>query len=84
MPQAMGREQEAGRLGSPTYRGFGAGRGRPEAPQRTAPLSVRLRTPPSQYRTIKAAVLMVVGTVAALPAARRAARTDPLSALRSE
>ena len=31
-----------------------------------------------------AAVLMVVGAVAVLPAARRAARTDPLSALRSE
>ena len=31
-----------------------------------------------------AAVLMVVGTAAVLPAARRAARTDPLSALRSE
>jgi putative ABC transport system permease protein len=30
------------------------------------------------------AVLMVVGAVAVLPAARRAARTDPLSALRSE
>ena len=31
-----------------------------------------------------AAVLMVVGAVAVLPAARRAARTDPLSALRGE
>ena len=31
-----------------------------------------------------AAVLMVVGAVAVLPAARRAARTEPLSALRSE
>jgi len=33
---------------------------------------------------VAAAVLMVVGAVAVLPAARRAARTDPLSALRSE
>jgi putative ABC transport system permease protein len=33
---------------------------------------------------LAAAVLMVVGAVAVLPAARRAARTDPLSALRSE
>ena len=33
---------------------------------------------------VAAAVLMVVGVVAVLPAARRAARTDPLSALRSE
>jgi putative ABC transport system permease protein len=31
-----------------------------------------------------AAVLIVVGAVAVMPAARRAARTDPLSALRSE
>jgi ABC-type antimicrobial peptide transport system permease subunit len=31
-----------------------------------------------------AAVLTVVGAAAVLPAARRAARTDPLSALRSE
>jgi ABC-type antimicrobial peptide transport system permease subunit len=31
-----------------------------------------------------AAVLLVVGAVAVLPAARRAAHTDPLSALRSE
>ena len=31
-----------------------------------------------------AAVLMVLGAVAVLPAARRAARTDPLNALRSE
>ena len=31
-----------------------------------------------------AAVLMVVGVIAVLPAARRAARIDPLSALRSE
>ncbi|MBI4266385.1 MAG: ABC transporter permease [Acidobacteria bacterium] len=33
---------------------------------------------------VVAAVLMAVGAVAVLPAARRAARTDPLSALRSE
>jgi putative ABC transport system permease protein len=33
---------------------------------------------------LAAAVLMVVGAVAVLPAARRAARTDPLSALRNE
>jgi ABC-type antimicrobial peptide transport system permease subunit len=33
---------------------------------------------------LAAAVLMVVGAVAVLPAARRAARTDPVSALRSE
>jgi ABC-type antimicrobial peptide transport system permease subunit len=33
---------------------------------------------------VAAAVLMVVGVGAVLPAARRAARTDPLSALRSE
>jgi hypothetical protein len=33
---------------------------------------------------LAAAVLMVVGAVAVLPAARRAARTDPLTALRSE
>jgi predicted permease len=33
---------------------------------------------------VAAAVLMVVGVVAVLPAARRAARTDPVSALRSE
>ena len=33
---------------------------------------------------VAAAVLVVVGAVAVLPAARRAARTDPLSALRSE
>jgi putative ABC transport system permease protein len=33
---------------------------------------------------VAASVLMVVGVVAVLPAARRAARTDPLSALRSE
>jgi hypothetical protein len=33
---------------------------------------------------VAAAVLMVVGAVAVLPAARRAARTDPLSALRGE
>lgn len=33
---------------------------------------------------VAAAVLMVVGALAVLPAARRAARTDPLSALRSE
>ena len=33
---------------------------------------------------VAAAVLMVVGVVAVLPAARRAARIDPLSALRSE
>jgi ABC-type antimicrobial peptide transport system permease subunit len=33
---------------------------------------------------VAAAVLMVVGAVAVLPAARRAARTDPLNALRSE
>lgn len=33
---------------------------------------------------VAAAVLMVVGVIAVLPAARRAARTDPLSALRSE
>jgi len=33
---------------------------------------------------VAAAVLMSVGAVAVLPAARRAARTDPLSALRSE
>jgi ABC-type antimicrobial peptide transport system permease subunit len=33
---------------------------------------------------LAAAVLMFVGAVAVLPAARRAARTDPLSALRSE
>jgi putative ABC transport system permease protein len=33
---------------------------------------------------VAAAVLMVVGLGAVLPAARRAARTDPLSALRSE
>jgi hypothetical protein len=33
---------------------------------------------------VAAAVLMVVGAVAVLPAARRAARTDPLSALRCE
>jgi putative ABC transport system permease protein len=33
---------------------------------------------------VAAAVLMVVAAVAVLPAARRAARTDPLSALRSE
>jgi predicted permease len=33
---------------------------------------------------LAAAVLMVVGAVAVLPAARRAARTDPLSALRSD
>jgi len=33
---------------------------------------------------LAAAVLMIVGAVAVLPAARRAARTDPLSALRSE
>jgi putative ABC transport system permease protein len=33
---------------------------------------------------VAAAVLMVVGAVAVLPAARRAARTDPLSALRSD
>jgi putative ABC transport system permease protein len=33
---------------------------------------------------LAAVVLMVVGAVAVLPAARRAARTDPLSALRSE
>jgi putative ABC transport system permease protein len=33
---------------------------------------------------VAAAVLMVVGVVAVLPTARRAARTDPLSALRSE
>jgi len=31
-----------------------------------------------------AAVLVVAGAVAVLPAARRAARTDPLIALRSE
>ena len=31
-----------------------------------------------------AAVLMLVGAIAALPAARRAARTDPIGALRSE
>jgi ABC-type antimicrobial peptide transport system permease subunit len=31
-----------------------------------------------------AAVLMLVGAVAVLPAARRAARTDPICALRSE
>jgi ABC-type antimicrobial peptide transport system permease subunit len=33
---------------------------------------------------VAAIVLMVVGVVAVLPAARRAARTDPLGALRSE
>jgi putative ABC transport system permease protein len=33
---------------------------------------------------VVAAVLMAVGVVAVLPAARRAARTDPVSALRSE
>jgi macrolide transport system ATP-binding/permease protein len=33
---------------------------------------------------LAAVVLMVVGAVAVLPAARRAARTDPLRALRSE
>jgi predicted permease len=33
---------------------------------------------------VAAAVLIVVGAVAVLPAARRAARTDPLSALRNE
>jgi ABC-type antimicrobial peptide transport system permease subunit len=33
---------------------------------------------------VAAAVLVVVGVVAVLPAARRAARTDPLTALRSE
>ena len=33
---------------------------------------------------LAAAVLMVVGAVAVLPAARRAARTDPVTALRSE
>ena len=33
---------------------------------------------------VAAAVLMAVGAVAVLPAAQRAARTDPLSALRSE
>ena len=33
---------------------------------------------------LAAAVLMIVGAVAVLPAARRAARTDPLSALRSD
>jgi ABC-type antimicrobial peptide transport system permease subunit len=33
---------------------------------------------------LAAAVLMVVGAAAVLPAARRAARTDPLSALRGE
>ena len=34
--------------------------------------------------TMAAAVLVVVGALAVLPAARRAARTDPLGALRSE
>ena len=33
---------------------------------------------------VAAAVLMVVGAGAVLPAARRAARTDPLSALRGD
>jgi ABC-type antimicrobial peptide transport system permease subunit len=33
---------------------------------------------------IAAAVLLVVGACAVLPAARRAARTDPLTALRSD
>jgi ABC-type antimicrobial peptide transport system permease subunit len=33
---------------------------------------------------VPAAVLMAVGAIAVLPAARRAARTDPVSALRSE
>jgi predicted permease len=33
---------------------------------------------------VAAAVLMIVGAIAVLPEARRAARTDPLSALRSE
>jgi putative ABC transport system permease protein len=33
---------------------------------------------------VAAAVLMVVGALAVLPVARRAARTDPLGALRSE
>jgi ABC-type antimicrobial peptide transport system permease subunit len=33
---------------------------------------------------VPAAVLIVVGTGAMLPAARRAARTDPITALRSE
>jgi len=33
---------------------------------------------------VAGAVLMIVGALAALPAARRAARTDPVSALRSE
>jgi ABC-type antimicrobial peptide transport system permease subunit len=33
---------------------------------------------------LAAAVLIAAGTVAALPAALRAARTDPLLALRSE
>jgi ABC-type antimicrobial peptide transport system permease subunit len=33
---------------------------------------------------IATAVLLVVGAVAVLPAARSAARTDPLNALRSE
>jgi len=33
---------------------------------------------------VAAAVLTAVGAVAVLPAAQRAARTDPLSALRSE
>jgi ABC-type antimicrobial peptide transport system permease subunit len=33
---------------------------------------------------VPAAVLMAVGAIAVLPAARRAARTDPVSALRRE
>jgi ABC-type antimicrobial peptide transport system permease subunit len=33
---------------------------------------------------VAAAVLLAVGALAVLPAARRAARTDPLTALRSE